>query len=758
MTDLTMLHAHWSILPFVLSLTLLALSLLICWQRKKSHKHIYLGTFAWLIPIIGTFSAMAVMLVLELTSLTESVFKLSNLAIFSAGLLIVFRTSIREAAQNLIQKFAQSNSHPKQILVRMLLGLRTTLLIICIASLSCLSLEYAQNPQIFETVQLPFVFAGIALTSLFLATLYFVAQRHGTLMPLLSFTFFGFGLGCYFLLRFKSTVVIPSDFLALETAASVANGFVYYITEEVYWSAVYMSCAFALSSWLYPLPLTFATPTANTPINKDNAYNFAEAHSSASTTEPPTNHTRFRLPQLTTFWKNTITGIALLILCIAITTIPVYRDLGVQTFYWSTWISYQSQGSLLTFISECQDLKIKKPAGYTKKDAKKLIDSYASAYNKSIGASKERKSAQAQFDKNNPTVIAIMNEAYTNLAHFDGLHSGYTGEEFITNGMTDALQSGDLLVSTYGGGTSNTEFEFLTGESCYFVGEGNAYSLYDFTDVDSLPHIFNKLGYTSTAIHAYNPNNWNRKNAYETLGFNSFISGDSFSDAETWREWPSDKATYQKILELLYDNQDPQFILDVTLANHSGYSQHLVDDSYRPGYTPDFGNEALTDELNEYLGSMKRTDEDLQWFVEQLKQLDRPVVLVFFGDHQPSFTTAYNDAWFKNEPQAAHVARLYQTQYVMWANYDVAGNTQENDQKFTAASSLASHMLNAIGAPLTDFQKAQIVIGEKLPGVGHYTTLGSDGNWYFPDDKSAPSYSLQTTLQKMSYYNFAERV
>lgn len=755
MADVVMLRARWSILPFVLALTLLLLAGLMCWQRKKTGKRPYLGTFMWLVPIIGTYAGIAVMLVLKLTSASEETLKLSCLAIFSAGLLVVFRASLREAARRLIQDLALRATQTRQTLISVAAAIRTVVLIIGIASLSCLSLEYAQNPKIFETVQLPFVFAGIALTVLFLTTLYFIAQRHGSLMPLLSFTFFGFGLGCYFLLRFKSTVVIPADFLALETAASVANGFVYYITEEVLWSAVYMVWACALASLLYPLPATSTVPLADTATNTAVA---EKPHAPAAPMHSKANASRFHFLPLHPAWKNTLIAAVLLVSCVLITTVPAYRDLGVTTTYWSTWITYESQGTLLTFISECQDLKIKKPAGYTSEEAKELITSNAHAYNTSIGVSEERKAAEAQFNAEKPTVIAVMNEAYANLAIFDGMHSGYTGEEFITTGMSDALQSGDLLVSTYGGGTSNTEFEFLTGESCYFVGEGNAYSLYDFSNIDSLPHIFNKLGYTSTAIHAYNPNNWNRKSAYQTLGFTSFISGDSFVDVDMWREWVSDKATYQKILELLHNDQNPQFILDVTLANHSGYSQQLVDDSYRPGYTPDFGDAALTDELNEYLGSMKRTDEDLQWFVEQLKQLDRPIVLVFFGDHQPSFTAAYNDAWFKDESQAAHIARQYQTQYVIWANYDVAGNAQENDKQFTAASSLASHMLDVIGAPLTDFQKAQIILGEKLPGVSHYTTLGPDGNWYFPDDKDAPSYDLQTTLQKMSYYNFAERI
>ena len=757
MTDLTMLSSQWSILPCVLSRVLLLLAGLICWQRKGIHKPLYLGTFAWLVPIIGTYVAMAVMFVLHLVSAPEETVKLSCLILFLAGLIVVFRAPLREFARIGIQKLALSPSRLKQRLASFLVGLRTAVLIICIAALSCLSLEYAQNPKIFETVQLPFVFASIALTVLFLTTLYFIAQRHGALMPLLSFVFFGFGLGCYFLLRFKSTVIIPSDFLALETAASVANGFVYYITEEAFWAAVYMVGAFALSSLLYPLPLSAAAQAPQDANHKDTAdveKPLLPKHMASEQVQAK----HFHIPQLGTVWKNTLIGATLLVSCIAITTIPVYRDLGVKTIYWSTWITYESQGSLLTFISECQDLQIKKPAGYTSEDAKNLIDSYAQKYDASRGSSEKHMAAVAQFNEKKPTVIAVMNEAYSNLAIFDGMHSGYTGENFVTNGMSDALQSGNLLVSTYGGGTSNTEFEFLTGESCYFIGEGNGYSLYDFSKVDSLPHIFNALGYTSTAIHAYNPNNWNRKNAYRTLGFKSFISGDSFVDVDTWRGWPSDKATYQKVLELLTTNPNPQFILNVTLANHSGYSQHLVDDSYRPGYTPDFGDDTLTDELNEYLGSMKRTDEDLQWFVGQLKQLNRPIVLVFFGDHQPSFTKEYNDAWFTDETRAAHIARQYQTHYIMWANYDVAGNEQNNDKRFTAASSLASHLLDAIGAPLTDFQKAQIALGEELPGIGHYTTLSADGNWYFPDDKNAPSYTLQTELQKMSYHNFAERV
>ena len=145
-----------------------------------------------------------------------------------------------------------------------------------------------------------------------------------------------------------------------------------------------------------------------------------------------------------------------------------------------------------------------------------------------------------------------MNETYSDLSIYDGMHVGYKGPEYIKNGLSDALLSGTLSMSILGGGTANSEFEYLTNQSCLFTGPGIAYSIYNLKNSPSLAREFKKLGYQTTAMHPFGAQNWNRNNAYPDLGFDKFISDTDFDrDAPRWRGWISDQASYQKVLDVL---------------------------------------------------------------------------------------------------------------------------------------------------------------------------------------------------------------
>ena len=52
---------------------------------------------------------------------------------------------------------------------------------------------------------------------------------------------------------------------------------------------------------------------------------------------------------------------------------------------------------------------------------------------------------------------------------------------------------------------------------------------------------------------------------------------------------------------------------------------------------------------------------------------------MFWGDHQPFFPSKFNDKWFTDEDDATHPERLWQTDYIIWANYDVAGCDQTSE-------------------------------------------------------------------------------
>ena len=66
----------------------------------------------------------------------------------------------------------------------------------------------------------------------------------------------------------------------------------------------------------------------------------------------------------------------------------------------------------------------------------------------------------------------------------------------------DSLAAGDVYVSAMGGGTCNSEFEFLTGASMGNMGGGvYPYVLYDLDGAESLVSYFDALGYATHAVH-----------------------------------------------------------------------------------------------------------------------------------------------------------------------------------------------------------------------------------------------------------------
>ena len=203
-------------------------------------------------------------------------------------------------------------------------------------------------------------------------------------------------------------------------------------------------------------------------------------------------------------------------------------------------------------------------------------------------------------------------------------------------------------------------------------------------------------------MHPNHATNWNRENVYNDFGFDQFLAIEDFQDADTLRGMVTDAATYDKIIEMLQTDDSPQFIFDVTMQNHSGYDTGLLPNNIQTNYLIDG---TYDPEVNEYLALIEQSDQALEEFIGKLQNLDRPVVVVFFGDHQPFFPSDFNDAWYQNEDEATHSERLYHTSYVIWANYDVAGREQTSSTEDISTNFLGAEVMNLIGAPLSDYQK-----------------------------------------------------
>ena len=569
-----------------------------------------------------------------------------------------------------------------------------------------LGLEFSSNHDLTWMYPLCLLLEW-ALIAFAMLGLFFLFQRRCGGAVVLAVALYVLGLAEYFVILFKSMPISPGDLTALSTAAAVAGtGYTYTIT-----SFCMLSLAFTV------IAIQICTLAAQVAPKRQKGS-----------------------------WRGLVLNLLIAIVCLGgiaahTTMLDYYHTLYIQVYSWRPLESYYRQGFLPSFISGAQTIKPSKPEDYTVSGAKKLISEYAKEYDgnsQTGGSSATRLEATKQFDEEKPTVIAVMNETFSDLSIYQNMHADYQGPTYFKS-IDDCLSRGRLYVSAYGGGTANTEFEFLTGNSMAYLGSGvYPYTTYDLTDTENLAAQFKSLGYYTTAMHPNHGTNWNRENVYKDFGFDQFLTINDFQNAETLRGMVTDKATYDKILELLDTNSNPQFIFDVTMQNHSGYDTGLI--PYDKQMSLNIDGE-FNSNVNEYVSLIQQSDEALKYFLNKLSKLDRKVVVVFWGDHQPFFPDTYNDRWFTNEDDATHQERLWQTSYIIWANYDVAGNSQTSHEEDLSSNYLGSELMKLIGAPLTDYQKAHLTLRQSLPALNSVGYEDSQSRWLLSSSKSDEAYN-----------------
>ena len=569
-----------------------------------------------------------------------------------------------------------------------------------------LGLEFSSNHDLTWMYPLCLLLEW-ALIAFAMLGFFFLFQRRSGGAIVLAVALYILGIAEYFVILFKSMPISPGDLTALSTAAAVAGtGYTYTITSFCMLSLAFTIIAIQICSL---------------------AAQLAPKRQKAS-------------------WRGLVLNLLIAVACLGgiaahTTLFDYYHTLYIQVYSWRPLESYYRQGFLPSFISGAQTIKPSKPEDYSVSGAKKLISEYADEYDSNSqtgGSSTARLEATKQFDEEKPTVIAIMNETFSDLSIYQNMHANYQGPTYFKS-IDDCLSRGRLYVSAYGGGTANTEFEFLTGNSMAYLGSGvYPYTTYDLTDTENLASQFKSLGYYTTAMHPNHGTNWNRENVYKDFGFDQFLTINDFEGAETLRGMVTDKSTYDKILELLDTNSDPQFIFDVTMQNHSGYDTGLI--PYDKQVSLNIDGE-FNSNVNEYVSLIQQSDEALEYFLGKLSKLDRKVVVVFWGDHQPFFPDTYNNRWFTNEDDATHQERLWQTDYIIWANYDVAGNSQTSHEEDLSSNYLSSELMKLIGAPLTDYQKAHLTLRQSLPALNSVGYEDAQGRWLLSSSKSDETYS-----------------
>lgn len=545
---------------------------------------------------------------------------------------------------------------------------------------------------------------------------------------------YGFALAHSYILEFRGTPFLPMDFLSVTTAVGVANTYNYTPTYKI---------IIATLIFIFIMIIGIKTKTPK--------YNL-----------------------LTKIISRTFMGVFCTVLLVTFYFTNFFADLGIKPDFWNQTRGYHNYGFVWSFFCNTKYLYMTEPNNYNPDE----IGNY-------VGEVEKEEEDKTEIDNSykKPNIICIMNESLSDLRV---LGDFTTNEEYMPfmNSLTENTIKGNLYVPVIGAGTSNTEFEFLTGHTTAFLPSGsNAYMLYVKNPIASLVSTMEAQGYSSFALHPYYAEGWRRTEVYSNFGIDKFISLENIIDINILndyksngnkteylqqlveqaypgknmliRQYVSDAYNYELLIED-FENRDkstPYFAFNVTMQNHGGYttsSTNFNECIFTTSTTKAYNK------ANKYLSLVKASDDAFKGLIEYFSKVKEPTVICMFGDHQPSVESTFIAEVLgvkdlsnltTEQEQSRHCTPFY-----IWANYDI----EEQYIDKLSSNYLSSLVLKTAGIKLTDYNKYLLKLAETLPVIDTVGYIDNENNYYKWSDAS-PYTALLDDYEKVQYNNIFDQ-
>ena len=156
--------------------------------------------------------------------------------------------------------------------------------------------------------------------------------------------------------------------------------------------------------------------------------------------------------------------------------------------------------------------------------------------------------------------------------------------------------------------------------------------------------------------------------------------------------YASDESFYKNVLEQVSSSDKNKFYQVVTMQNHMPYEDFYANNQFKDADTSQNLSDTEHQNIETYAKGLNYTDQSTLNFLNKLNEMDRPITVIFYGDHLPGiYSTAYSDS--------NNVLGLHETDYFIWSNnasksagtkLDDASSAYTSSNYFSAQ--LASHL------------------------------------------------------------------
>ena len=354
------------------------------------------------------------------------------------------------------------------------------------------------------------------------------------------------------------------------------------------------------------------------------------------------------------------------------------RALGDTPSMWDSVYDAQRNGPLVAFTRQLNPKIMDKPSNYSEETMKKVAARYQ----------KEAETINASRTNNltDSTVVYVLSESFSDPSRVPGLKTNKDSMPNIRK-IKAGTTSGLMLSSGYGGGTANLEYMGLSGLSMANFESSLSSPYQQLVPSQHWTPTINQLWgapVNSLGYHSYESSMYSRATNYKKFGFSHFytLTGPDvikYQDKIDESPYVSDKSSYDSALEGIKSGKTNKFIQIITMQNHMPYHEWYENNDYTAESTT--GMPLGDDEqqsIETYQKGVEITDQATQEFLNELDALDKPVTVVFYGDHLPGiYSSASED---DNNSLALHL-----TDYFIWSNK--ASSSQGNKASDAAYSS-----------------------------------------------------------------------
>lgn len=413
-----------------------------------------------------------------------------------------------------------------------------------------------------------------------------------------------------------------------------------------------------------------------------------------------------------------------------------------NAFFWDPITAINSTGPVLTFINNLDYSVMNQPKSYSKAKMAKVEKKYekvAESYNRT----------RQNTNINKQTLVYILSESFSDPTRVPNLTVNMDPIKNIRK-IKQKTTSGLMLSSGYGGGTANMEYMVDTSLNLNFFAPTLSVPFTQLVPTQSKAYAITDLFKNKNAIHTNTGSFYRRQEVYKKFGFETFRSATStgkeklkYAKKIQKSDLIGDDQAYKDTLWQIEQHKSGQFISTVTMQNHLPYTDKYNSYDYKVKGSATNGNQ---NEVEHYIQGIHLTDKSTAKFIQAVDKLDKPVTIMFYGDHLAGIYPG-NDMHQYNLPMHETDFFIYSNKFARRHGYGT--QKVKTDSNIVGANTLTALALKQMKQKVTPYHAMITKIQEELPAMAQDSQGSPDGLWVNQKNQQVHSDAFSKSQQQV---------